>query len=160
MKEIKLTGVIIAKNAENKIKKCIESLRFCDEILVVNAHSTDATVKIAKDLRAKVIEGIENDFAGQRNIGMRAANGEWIVYVDTDERVSKELAENIKQVIFRAQNPTIAFKLKRKNFYFGNHGWPKIEYLERLFKRSALKGWYGKLHETAQIEGQIGILKG
>jgi hypothetical protein len=53
-----------------------------------------------------------------------------------------------------------AYKIHRKNYYFGNHEWPFIESLERLFEKSSLKGWYGEVHETPKVEGKIGELKG
>ena len=89
---------------------------------------------------------------------MREAKREWLLYVDTDERVSSELKKAIQNVI---QNGTdAAYRLERKNFYLGNHPWPKIELLERLFKKSQLREWYGALHETAKVAGSVGQLHG
>ncbi|HSD98496.1 MAG TPA: glycosyltransferase family 2 protein [Patescibacteria group bacterium] len=155
---MKLSAIIIAKNAEELLKDCIESVTFCDEIIVVDDNSTDKTVHIAKLLHAKVIKGIENNFAENRTIGLKEARGEWVLYIDTDERVSVDLKKEIEQTV--SSSEFAAYKLKRKNFYFGNHEWPKIEELERLFKKENLKGWYGKLHETPRIEGSVGILHG
>lgn len=153
----KLSAVIISKNSEELIEDCIKSLSFCDEVLVVDAISTDNTVEVAKKNGAKVIE-FAGDFSEMRNFGLRNASGEWILYVDTDERISPELAHNIKAAVNQIQFS--AFKLLRKNFYFGEFEWPKIEKLERLFKRSSLKSWYGKIHESPKFEGQIGTLSG
>lgn len=158
MKDIKLSAIIIAKNAQDILVDCIESLKFCDEVVLVDSNSTDLTVDIAKKYGAKVVKGKENSFAEDRNIGLHTAKGEWVLYVDTDERVSAELAKNIQEVIHSDSNS--AYKLQRKNFYFGKHPWPKIEQLERLFKKDHLREWYGKLHETPKFEGEIGLLNG
>jgi hypothetical protein len=185
MKDSTLSVVIIAKNAESLIEDAMHSVEFAQEILVVDGGSTDKTNEVARKLHAKIITGESNSFAEQRNIGAKAAKGKWILYIDTDERVSEELASSIKEVISSSREQSesrspsrhpelvsgssslqartitpVAFKIRRKNFYLGNNPWPKIEQLERLFRKDALKGWYGKLHETPKVEGQIGLLDG
>lgn len=158
---MKLSAIIIAKNAEELISDCLESLSFCDEIVVVDGGSTDKTNEIAKKFHARIIQGDVNSFAEQRNIGLEHAKGEWLFYIDTDERVSPELAKNIKDII-ESSNVTTqsAYKIKRKNFYFGNHEWPQIEHLERLFKRENLQKWEGRLHESPVVSGKIGEMNG
>lgn len=156
---LKLSIIIIAKNAEDLIVDCIESVKFADEIIVVDDNSEDRTSDIAKKLGAKIIENNTKSFAEKRNIGLSHAKGEWVLYIDTDERVSKELRENIKRVISE-NGEYAAYKLQRQNFYLGNHPWPKIEQLERLFRHDKLKGWYGDLHESPKVEGTVGVLNG
>lgn len=156
---IKLSVIILAKNAENLLVDCIESVNFADEIIVIDDNSKDRTVDIAKRLGAKVIKNTATSFAEKRNVGLHAAKGEWVFYIDTDERVSKELVSSIKATITTDQSAA-AYKVQRQNFYLGNHPWPKIEQLERLFKKSQLKGWYGELHESPKVAGSIGILDG
>lgn len=158
MKEKNLTAIIIAKNAEIFIEDCIKSLEFCHEILVVDGGSTDKTVHIAKKLGAKPIRGNEKDFAKQRNIGLDHATTDWVLYVDSDERITPALEKTIREAVTHGKYD--AYELQRKNFYLGNHEWPKIEKLARLFKKSKLKKWYGRLHETAEVDGEIGLLDG
>src|SRR5947207_218349 len=149
----KITAIIIAKNAEDLIGDCLKSVSFCDEIIVVDGGSTDKTNEIAKKFGAKIIEGEKNNFAEQRNIGLQHAKGKWVLYVDTDERVSSSLC---RQIIQYTSNPIIeynAYKIHRKNFYFGEHQWPYIENLERLFKRKSLQKWEGQLHESPVVLG-------
>lgn len=155
---MKLSVVIIAKNSAKIIEDCIKSVSFAEEIIVVDGGSTDSTKEIAQKLKAKVISGVAYDFAKQRNIGKTHAKGEWIFYVDTDERVTPELGKSIQQAI---ELPKFdAYKIKRKNFYLGNFPWPGTEKLERLFRRSHLKQWVGALHESPVVEGTIGELNG
>lgn len=155
---IKLSGVVITKNAENLIADCLDSLSFCDEIVIIDNKSEDRTVDIVKKMGAKVVEYSSDDFSDMRNMGIKKAIGEWLLYVDADERVTAALAADIKYQISNIKYA--AFRVKRKNFYFGNHEWPYIEHLERLFKKDKLEGWYGKLHESPKIKGKIGELDG
>lgn len=154
-----LSVIIIAKNAEGEIADAIESVKdLADEVIIVDNGSTDRTVEIAKYCKAKIVEVKERDFSILRNIGLKEASGDWILYIDTDERVSSELALEIKKTIQLLSYS--AFKIKRKNFYFGNHEWPYVEKMERLFRKEKLKGWRGKIHETPIFEGKIGEFDG
>lgn len=174
---IKLSAVVIARNAEDLIADCIYSVNFAEEIIVIDNNSADRTKELAKRLGTKVIETKTENFADLRNLGLKHSKGEWILYVDTDERVSKELKINIETVIasetkqsgsspkiasstMSPRNDVVAYRLHRQNFYLGNHPWPKIEKLERLFKKSALKEWFGELHESPRVKGEIGELEG
>lgn len=158
--KIILSVVIITKNEERNIKDCINSVLFSDEIIVVDSESTDKTVEIAKKCsdRVKVFTHKFKDFSTLRDFAQSKASGKWILFVDADERVSQELKTNIINVINNGEFST--FKIKRKNFYFGNYEWPTIEKLERLFLKEKLKGWYGLLHESPRFEGNLGELNG
>jgi len=153
-----ISAIVIVKNEENMIADCLDSLPFCDEIIVVDNSSNDRTQDIAKRMGAKVFEHSSEDFSEMRNFGLKKALGEWILYVDADERVTAALAADIKYQISNIKYA--AFRVKRKNFYFGNHEWPYIERLERLFKKDKLEGWYGKLHESPRFKGEVWELDG
>lgn len=156
-----ISAVVIAKNEENMIADCLDGLSFCDEIIVIDAGSDDRTVEIAKKMGAKVFTLKTSDFSELRNSGFQKAKGNWILYVDADERVSEELASNIEHQALNIDNKNVsAYKIKRKNFYLGNNEWPYIEKLERLFKKDKLEGWIGQLHESPVIGGNIGELNG
>lgn len=158
MKQVILSVVILAKNSQELLKDCIASVSFADEIIVVDTGSTDTTISLAKSLGTKVIKGIADNFSEDRNKGLQETKGKWVLYVDTDERVSADLANEIQKAIASGEYP--AYTLQRKNFYLGNNPWPKVERLERLFRKDSLKGWYGKLHETPKVEGNVGSLQG
>jgi glycosyltransferase involved in cell wall biosynthesis len=154
---MKISGIIIAKNEENLIADAIESLKFCDEIVVIDNGSEDRTADLAKKMGAKVFEVKTQDFSQLRELGMEKAEAEWIFYLDADERVSNELAQEIKYRVTLTEFS--AYKLPRMNYYLGKNLWPKVEYLERLFEKKSLKGWSGKLHESPEFEGKSGKLE-
>ena len=160
-----ITGIVIAKNEENRLADCLDSLSFCDEIIVVDNGSEDRTVDIAKRMGAEVFTLTSDDFSKLRNFGLTKVKGEWVLYVDADERVDTDLKESIIYLISNSDRiqKLNGYFLKRKNFYLGSskkNEWPYIEKLERLFRKESLKGWRGKLHESPIIEGPIGELDG
>lgn len=160
MKNINLTAIVIAKNEEKNIKDCINSILFTDEIVIIDSESTDETVELAKKCsdKVKVFTHKFKDFSTLRNFAQTKASGKWILFIDADERVSDELQTNILTAIEKSE--FYAFKLQRRNFYFGNYEWPTIEKLERLFLKEKLKGWYGLLHESPKFDGELGELDG
>jgi glycosyltransferase involved in cell wall biosynthesis len=153
---MKLSGVIIARNEENIIADAIDSLKFCDEVVVIDNKSIDRTKELAEKLGAKVYSASEEDFSKLREIGKEKAEGEWIFYLDSDERASSDLGKEILKKIDAAD--VVAYRVPRKNFYLGKNEWPVMEKLERVFLKSQLKGWKGKLHETALYDGKLGEL--
>ena len=155
----KISALIITKNEEDMIADCIRSVSFCDEIIVVDTASTDRTREIAAKLGATVYEFIADDFAKRRNFAKQKATGDWLFYIDADERVSKELAIHIKTILAHASSAS-AYVVRRKNYYFHTFLWPTIEQLERFFRSDSLVRWSGRLHETAVIKGEVGILSG
>lgn len=155
-----ISAIIIAKNEENMIADCIDSVSFCDETVVIDNGSTDKTPEIAKRMRAKVYFINEVNFAALRNIGASKAKNPWIIYIDADERVSTSLRENIEEAIKKSEKKVAGYRVMRKNYYFGKHEWPQIEKLERLFVKKHLKRWYGDLHETAEVSGKMEDLRG
>jgi len=97
---MRLSVVILTKNEEAIIGGCLKSVRqLADEILVVDSRSTDKTLEIAKNFRAKIYSEDFKDFSERRNLGLKKSLGDWILYVDADERVTDSLRENIRYQI-------------------------------------------------------------
>jgi len=156
-----ISAIVIVKNGQDLIGDCLDSLAFCDEIIVVDGGSQDKTAEIAEKKKAKVFKHEMQDFSESRNFGLEKTEGNWVLYVDVDERVTPELATSIKRKIVTDVNSGIsAYRVLRKNYYLGENPWPYIEKLERLFKKDKLKGWQGKLHESPIVEGKVSELEG
>ncbi|MDP3998647.1 MAG: glycosyltransferase family 2 protein, partial [bacterium] len=121
---MRLSVIILTKNEESQIKGCLDSIKWTDEVIVVDSGSTDRTLEIAKRYNTKIFTDKGDDFSVKRNLGLEKTSGEWVFYVDADERVTPELREEIKSVISNQEAVVSAYKIPRKNFYFGNNEWP------------------------------------
>ena len=142
------------------IANCIETLRWCDEIIIVDDGSTDQTVQIAKILEVKALEYKGNkSFAAKRNFGLSNASGDWVFYIDADERVTPKLKT---QIINQLQNsPHAAFKLRRQNIHYGKlfqHGGWQDDWVEKIFKKSTFSKWTGEIHESPHYSGTLGVI--
>jgi len=153
------SAVVLTKNEEKNIKKCLQGLSWCNEILVIDDLSIDKTVKIARNLKAKVYsKALNNDFARQRNFGLKKAKNKWVIFIDADEIVSPKLAKEIQKKV--QQKEIKGFYLKRSDFLFGR----QLKYGEngkikllRLAQRNA-GTWQRQIHETWKIKGKTGSL--
>jgi len=154
-----ISAVIIAKNEEKIIENALESLKFCDEIIVVDNASEDKTAQIAKSFGAKVIRKESDNFSQLRNTGQENSAGDYLLYIDADEIVDETLSKSILFEI-KSNSSTSAYRLKRKNFYLGKYEWPYEEEIIRLFKKSKLLKWTGKIHESPLVDGNIANLDG
>lgn len=162
---MKISVIINAKNEESFIKDCLESVKWADEIILsLSQDSIDRTGEIAKDFGAKIIKQTprEMDYAAWHNQGMREAKGDWLFWVDADERVTPLLKEEIKSSIISHQSSISAFTIPRRNFLLGKelkHGGWFPDYQVRLFKKNKLRGWVGRLHERPEVDGRLGKLQ-
>lgn len=150
-----VSAIIIAKNEEERIAKCLKSVAFAEERIVVDNGSTDKTIRIARNAGAKIITSEEKDFSNLRELGLREATGTWVLYIDADEEVGESLQKEIQHVI--RSNSTAGYVIRRDTYFLGHH-WPYQDKVERLFLRNALRGWHGTLHETPLYVGSIGTL--
>lgn len=158
----KISAVVITYNEEQNIKECLESLKWIDEIIVVDSKSTDKTADIAAQFTSNIIISENISYGKKRNIGFEKATGEWILWIDADERVTNELKAEIEQII-NGNNKTDAFYINRKSYFitkFIKHcGWYP-DYTLRLFKKSTgIKFDDAKVHEKIIFEGKTSRLK-
>lgn len=157
-----ISAVVIAKNEEKRLRECLLSLSWCDEVIVVDNNSTDKTAGVARRAGAKVYLFTEDDdFAALRNFGLEKAQNDWVFFVDADELVSRELADEIYQHIAQFLSSVNGFYLTRqdvlwgKELKFGDVG--KTSFL-RLARKDKGK-WQGKVHETWEVLGEKKELK-
>lgn len=156
-----ISAIILTKNEEKNIEDCLKTLSWCNEILVVDDHSTDKTVAIAKKYTQHVLSHhLEDNFSAQRNFALEKAKGDWILFVDADERVSETLAKEIQQKITSTTHID-GFYVKRDDYMWGKklqYGETADVHLLRLAKKNAGK-WKGIVHETWDIHGMKVMLQ-
>lgn len=122
-----LSAIVLTKNEDANIVECLAGLCWADEMLVIDSGSTDRTKAIAEKYGAKVLAHPFTDFASQRNFAMSQAKGGWVLFIDADERVTPELAAEIKAVLKGSdpltasggQTPLCAYAIPRHNYFFG-----------------------------------------
>ena len=155
---MKISAVINTLNSEKDLETCLSSVSFVDEILVVDMHSADATVSIAKRFGARV-EQIDQELPVElvRNKSVALAKHDWVLLLDPDEIVAEGLQAKITSLSSHDWNACSAFRLPRKNLIFDHwmqHSgwWP--DYQVRLFKKSAVR-WSGKIHEQPTVSGKV-----
>ena len=155
-----ISAVIIAKNEAKMILRCIATLRWCDEVILLDDGSSDNTAELAEQFGARVIHFKHKSFARLRNEALKHCKTEWLIYVDADERVSPKLAREIAVHLETASFS--ALTLKRENIFFGQsfkHGGWSPDLVTRVFKRSSLKEWTGDVHESPVYDGETGQLQ-
>lgn len=162
-----ISVIVLTKNEEEVISDCLESVKWADEVVVVDDSSTDGTLNIVKKFGIKKIVNAppKKTFSDRRNLGRKAANEDWLLYVDADERVTPTLKSEIIKTIEQCHNKTMffsAFAIPRRNIrltkelHFGGW-WP--DYVIRLIRKDKLVGWEGELHEQPRVNGGVGRLK-
>ena len=157
---MKISALILMKNEEDIIEDCLKQLNFAEEIIILDQKSTDRSVKIAKKYTAKIHETKLESFAENRTRLKELASNEWILYVDADERLNKDVLSEINTVIL--ENKYSCYYIPRKNYVLGmriKHGgwWP--DFAPRLFKKSDLIKWQGKIHESPIVKGKSTYFK-
>ncbi len=156
-----LSAVIITKNEEDNLERCLQSLAFCDEIIVLDSDSTDRTQEIAKRYTSHVYNEKWKGFEAQRTLALTYATHEWILSIDADEEVSLELRNEIVTAL-NSESESVAYSLPRKTIHFDRWirygGWYPNR-LVRIF-RKAEGEWKGDaVHEFWSTRGKIGELQ-
>jgi glycosyltransferase involved in cell wall biosynthesis len=159
----KISATIITCNEEEDIRGCLESLKWVDEIVVVDAFSQDNTVAICSEYNAKVFKNAWPGYIKQKNFAKDKATYDWVISLDADERLSDELIENIREVLQRAKSDIEGYFMPRQTRYLGrwikHSGWYP-DYKLRLYNKH--KGyWRGEdPHDYVYVNGNTAHLKG
>lgn len=142
----KISAVVIAKNEEHQIEHCLKSISWLDEIIFVDAESSDNTVNIASFFTAKVFIKKWEGFAEQKRFGILQAENKWVLSIDADERLSSELKDEIINLDFSADG----YWIPRENYFLNKKittcGWDK-DFQLRLFNKEKTKLIERKVHE-------------
>ena len=157
-----LSVALITRNEAANLARTLASVRWANEIIVVDSGSTDATLEIARSFDARVFSEPWKGFAAQKNSALAHASGDWILSLDADEEVSPELAREI-QALLAGEPEFSAWRVSRLNHFLGRplrHGgyWPDPKL--RLFRRGTARFADQPVHETIQADGPDGWLRG
>ncbi|MFH0924553.1 MAG: glycosyltransferase family 2 protein [bacterium] len=157
-----VSATIITYNEEENISACLESIRWVDEILVVDSFSNDKTIEICEGFGCKVYRHKWLGYGKQKNLAINRAKNEWILSLDADERISPELQREIKCLIQKCPEKD-GYYIPRKAFFSGKWirhcGWYP-DYNLRLFNRHKGKFKERAVHECVELNGEVGYLKG
>ncbi len=152
-----LTVIVTCHNEETMIGDCLASVRFADEILVVDSFSTDRTLEIARPLATRVLQHEYVNPATQKNWVIPQARHEWVLILDSDERATPELAAEIKQILERPQYD--GYWIRRRNFFWEKEirygAWRKDKVL-RLFRRDRGRYQDKQVHEEIELSTPAG----
>ena len=159
---ISLSALVITKNESMNIAECLDSLRWVDEIVVVDAESTDETTEIAKKYTDHVFIRPWSGFGPQKNFGFDQVTSKWILILDADERVDQKLAEEIQDLLARpSKMHSVAYRIPRRNFFYGKWvqwGGAYPDYQIRLFQKGKARYNDIAVHENLIVDGQVGTL--
>jgi glycosyltransferase involved in cell wall biosynthesis len=151
-----LSVIVIAFNEAANIADCLDSVAFCDERIVVDGHSSDATAEIARSKGARVESHDWHGFGEQKNFALSLANGDWVLSIDADERVTPELAAAIKAAI--AGMGADGYEIPRRSSFCGrpmrHSGWFP-DYVLRLFRRGKGRFDDALVHERVIVDGPV-----
>jgi glycosyltransferase involved in cell wall biosynthesis len=158
-----LSACIITLNEADRIEACLRSVDFCDEAIVVDCHSSDGTRARATQFGAQVIERDWPGYRSQKQFAVEAAQHEWVLCLDADERVSEALRAEIVALKANAFAGAAGWSVPRITDYFGRflrHGNAYPDRVVRLFDRRR-GGWTGReIHEQARVRGRLRRLHG
>lgn len=152
----KITVIIPTFNEESYITDALFSVRFADEIIVIDSFSTDKTVAIAEKYKCKVIQRKFDNFSNQKNHALQYTTGDWILFLDADERITFPLQQEILYTI--NNNDKAAYKLNFPHFFMNRFLYHHGNDVTRLVERDNCH-FEGSVHEKLIVKGSVGQLK-
>jgi glycosyltransferase involved in cell wall biosynthesis len=158
---VKLSAVVIARNEEAAIGACLDSLAWCQEIIVVDSGSEDRTRELATERGAKVIDHDWEGYGRQKNFAVRQAANDWVLCIDADEVISPALRASIEKTL--ADPAYRAYEMARCNRFLGRwlrHGEGYPDWILRLFDRRSARWSDDPVHEKVVTAEQVGRLQG
>ncbi|NMB81399.1 MAG: glycosyltransferase family 2 protein [Ignavibacteria bacterium] len=157
----KLSVVIIAGNEEKNIRDCLESVKWADEIIVIDSESSDNSRQIAESYTSKIFIKKWEGFVPQRKYSIEKTSYDWVLSIDADERVSDGLKTEIQELL-RSNNKLNGYRIPRQNYFLDkvitSCGWYP-DYQMRLFNKNFVKLSDRKVHEGFEVDGKTAQLK-
>jgi len=158
----KLSVLIPTYNCEGIIRECLESVKWANEIVIVDSFSTDGTVDICREYTDRVLQHEFLGHARQKNWAIPRCSHEWVLQLDSDERLEPGLKDEIQALLAAPPEGVDAFRIPRKNHVLG--AWMRAcglypDYQTRLFLKSVGRFEEREVHEHLHVPGQVGTLK-
>ena len=157
----KISVVVVTFNEERNIERCLRSVQWADEIIVVDAFSTDRTVELCRGLKAAVIQRAWDGYAPQKQFALSMASNPWVLLVDADEEVPTELRREIEHVLSVREDRS-GYEIARKSYFLGQwmkHGGWFPGYQLRLFLKAKAFIPTRPVHEGVEVQGAVGTLQ-
>ncbi|MGA7161510.1 MAG: glycosyltransferase family 2 protein [Bacteroidota bacterium] len=156
-----LSVIVITRNEERNIVACLDSVKWAEEIVVVDAESTDATAAMARQFTQKVFVEPWKNFSEAKEFAVTKSRHEWILWIDADERVTPELATEI-QSLLNSMPSKAAYSIARRAFFLGrwmkHSGWYPGR-VARLFRKGSASFSSVAVHEGLNVQGPVGELR-
>jgi glycosyltransferase involved in cell wall biosynthesis len=154
---------VVTLNEEDRLRPCLESVAWADEIVVVDAESQDKTVQIAREFTDHVVVRPWPGFAAQKNFALERASGDWVLALDADETVSPELRVEIEAILAGRGPAADAFAVPRRNLFWGRwvrRGGLYPDWQVRLLRRGRGRFVARAVHESVAVDGPVARLTG
>ena len=158
---MKISTVVITKNEELNIKECLETLKWADEIVIIDSNSTDKTTEIAKPYTDKIYSTDSDVFSEKRIMSFEKCSNDWILFLDADERLTPELQDELKNL--NPAESTYGYRINRRNYTFGQwlkHSGVYPDWHIRLFNKQFAKITPRIIHEGVEVTGNVSKLSG
>lgn len=155
-----ISACVLTHNSEKTLERCLETIKFCNEVIVIDDGSEDKSLLIAQKYNTKIFKrSLNSDYAAQRNFALSKANNDWVLFIDSDEYLSNDLQREISKL--NLDNNVHGYYMRRENFMWGKRlkygEWGDIKLLRLANRRY---GHFGrKVHEIWQISGRTGVLE-
>ncbi|MCX5782104.1 MAG: glycosyltransferase family 2 protein [Elusimicrobia bacterium] len=159
----KLSVYVMTFNEKEKIKDCLESVKWADEIVIMDSFSTDGTLDIARQYTNKIVQKEFVGFGKLRNIALEHCANDWVLSVDADERVTEELKNEILEKLSKGPEADAYYVPRKSHFlkYWVRHcGWYPDYRQPQFFNKNKMKYTEQLVHESYKLNGKIGYLKG
>ncbi len=157
----KISVTIVTLNEERNIERCLKSVQWADEIVVVDSGSTDRTLDICRDYDCNIIKTEWLGYARTKQLAVDAATHDWIFSIDADEEATPELGAKIRKIV-DGDEPKKGYRIRRRSFYLGKmikySGWNR-DYPLRLFHRNFGRFNLKPVHEGVEVEGKTGYIE-
>lgn len=158
----RLSVTVITLNEAERLRACLESVAWADEVIVVDAESHDKTLAVAREFTDRVWVRPWPGFAAQKNFALEQATGDWVLSLDADEQVSAELQAEIRALL-GGDPPHDGYAVPRRNLFLGQwvrHGGLHPDWQLRLFRRGRGRFVERAVHEAVEVLGPVGRLRG